>query len=619
MAEEYPSDQSLINMMGTAQQNHPMPALDVEDWYTVRQKLDWFIAQALSAVMGCQVYKDDTDDDRIGVRAGKFMDTDGVTLVSYAGETNHQLTNNQTCYVYLYDNAGTWEVAHSTTAFPVPSVTPHIRLATIVVAAGSFDAEDVVDRRGDNFLRPLTGTTTLQTLDWQESVADELDFTSAEPASPSVGDRYINTGSGASSETGQTVAANDIEVWNGTDWTEITPTEGACLMVEDRDMLVGFNGSAWADIGTFALLTEAQTFFAATDITGAEAETLTDGSNADAKHVHTADTGLSDLTATAAEINAVCDDCTATAAEITAACDGFSGSAANLTEASTFFGATDISGAEAETLTDGSNADAKHVHTADTGLSDLTATAAEINAVCDDCTATAAEITAACDGFSGSAANLTEASTFFGATDISGAEAETLTDGSNADALHVHDTAGIAADAIDKTKIAADVAGDGLAQAAGGEMDVSVDDNTIETNAGTLRLKDNGVTFWKLNGVVKDAMPDLNITSGGEVGDVHTVTVQARDAVGNDLAERVLARVWVDDAEYGAPDATGNTVAITTGTQMRQITANGDYEIISDAGGTIVITLTVAGDATRYVMAEIDGRIYSSGALSFTA
>ena len=543
MAEEYPSDQSLINMMGTAQQNHPMPALDVEDWYTVRQKLDWFIAQALSAVMGCQVYKDDTDDDRIGVRAGKFMDTDGVTLVSYAGETNHQLTNNQTCYVYLYDNAGTWEVAHSTTAFPVPSVTPHIRLATIVVAAGSFDAEDVVDRRGDNFLRPLTGTTTLQTLDWQESVADELDFTSAEPASPSVGDRYINTGSGASSETGQTVAANDIEVWNGTDWTEITPTEGACLMVEDRDMLVGFNGSAWADIGTFALLTEAQTFFAATDITGAEAETLTDGSNADAKHVHTADTGLSDLTATAAEINAVCNDCTATAAEITAACDGFTGSAANLTEASTFFGATDISGAEAETLTDGSNADA----------------------------------------------------------------------------LHVHDTAGIAADAIDKTKIAADVAGDGLAQAAGGEMDVSVDDNTIETNAGTLRLKDNGVTFWKLNGVVKDAMPDLNITSGGEVGDVHTVTVQARDAVGNDLAERVLARVWVDDAEYGAPDATGNTVAITTGTQMRQITANGDYEIISDAGGTIVITLTVAGDATRYVMAEIDGRIYSSGALSFTA
>jgi hypothetical protein len=35
-------------------------------------------------------------------------------------------------------------------------------------------------------------------------------------------------------------------------------------------------------------------------------------------------------------------------------------------------------------------------------------------------------------------ANLTEAATFFGLTDITGAEAETLTDGSDADALHTH-------------------------------------------------------------------------------------------------------------------------------------------------------------------------------------
>ena len=34
--------------------------------------------------------------------------------------------------------------------------------------------------------------------------------------------------------------------------------------------------------------------------------------------------------------------------------------------------------------------------------------------------------------------NIAEADTFFGATDISGAEAETLTDGSNADSLHIH-------------------------------------------------------------------------------------------------------------------------------------------------------------------------------------
>lgn len=52
-------------------------------------------------------------------------------------------------------------------------------------------------------------------------------------------------------------------------------------------------------------------------------------------------------------------------------------------------------------------------------------------------TASASEINQL-DGATISAAQLTEAGTFFGATDISGAEAETLTDGSVADSLHYH-------------------------------------------------------------------------------------------------------------------------------------------------------------------------------------
>lgn len=52
-----------------------------------------------------------------------------------------------------------------------------------------------------------------------------------------------------------------------------------------------------------------------------------------------------------------------------------------------------------------------------------------------------------------------EAATFFGATDMTGAEAETLTDGSNADAKHVHDTPGLTADCIDATLIADNAVG----------------------------------------------------------------------------------------------------------------------------------------------------------------
>ncbi len=105
--------------------------------------------------------------------------------------------------------------------------------------------------------------------DWQESVADSLDFSAAEPAAPSVGDRYMNTGSGASSETAQTVAANELLVWNGTDWTRITPTEGMMVLTEDDGVLYGFNGASWVALGTLANIKD-----------------LTDGGNADALHVH---------------------------------------------------------------------------------------------------------------------------------------------------------------------------------------------------------------------------------------------------------------------------------------------------------------------------------------------
>jgi DUF971 family protein len=59
-------------------------------------------------------------------------------------------------------------------------------------------------------------------------------------------------------------------------------------------------------------------------------------------------------------------------------------------------------------------------------------------------------------------------------------------------------TENIQADAIDKTLIAADIAGDGLSQAAGGEIDVNVDDSTIEIDTDTLQIKDSGVSTAKI-------------------------------------------------------------------------------------------------------------------------
>jgi len=118
---------------------------------------------------------------------------------------------------------------------------------------------------------------------------------------------------------------------------------------------------------------------------------------------------------------------------------------------------------------------------------------------------------------------------------------------------------------------------------------------------------------------VQDSIPDLNVTFGAETADEIVVTAQARDAVDNNLAQRMAVRVWVATSEYGAPSATGNTVAIDTGTILQTITANAFYDLISDATGKVEVGITVAGAATRYVMAELDGRIYSSGEITWAA
>jgi len=624
MTELYPSDSDLNALSGTSDSGQGVLYVSTGEspYYTNFYKMLYRLLDVARRAGDLRVYKD--GDLTFGVRAGMYLNADAA--VSYAGAAAQALTDDATNYLYLTAD-GT--LTKNTTGFPVPSVTPHIRLATIATGSasgagvsGEYAYTDITDKRKPGFLSVSgNATANLNGLDWQESVADELDFTSAEPTGQSLGDRYVNTGTGTSNQTSQSVTANYVYEWNDTSWTEIVPTEGACCLVEDRDMLTAFNGTSWVDIGTFALLSEAQTFFAATDISGAEAETLTDGSNADAKHVHTLDSGVSDVTATAAQLN----------------------------EAGTFFGATDISGAEAETLTDGSNADSLHVHSALDGYTHslggiITSAGAVTFSGAYSVSMTLTGATTITLPTSGTVATETyadgvvsshestynhggvnEANTFFAATDISGAEAETLSDGSNADALHVHSYEASGAvstheSSYDHTDLPSGDQKDALAGTSGTPSSTNkYVTNDDSRNSDERTPSDGSVTAAKLATAVQDVIPNLNVTAGAEAADKRTITVQARDAADNNLAQRVLVRVWIAATEYAAPDATGNTVAVETGTTYETETANAAYKVISDANGTVAIGVTISGAASRYIMAEIDGRIYSSGQVDWAA
>lgn len=122
-----------------------------------------------------------------------------------------------------------------------------------------------------------------------------------------------------------------------------------------------------------------------------------------------------------------------------------------------------------------------------------------------------------------------------------------------------------------------------------------------------------------LSAALQAAIRSISLTATAEAANARTITIQVRDAVGNALAQHMLIRVWVSDMEYAWPDATGHAVAVTSGHLYQEELANAAFILATEADGSIAMTLTVVGAATRFVMAEIDGRIYSSGALTWAA
>jgi hypothetical protein len=122
-----------------------------------------------------------------------------------------------------------------------------------------------------------------------------------------------------------------------------------------------------------------------------------------------------------------------------------------------------------------------------------------------------------------------------------------------------------------------------------------------------------------LGSALQDAIPSIAMTVTAESGNARTITFQAKDAAGNALAQRLLIRVWVGEDDYIWPEGTGNAVAVAGGYVYEEELANAAYKIITEADGSAAITVTISGEATRYVLAEIDGRIYSSGALTWVA
>ena len=149
MSELYPSDTELAALSGTTDGEQEVLFIPTGEspYYISFYRMLYRLLNVARRAGDLRVCKD--GDLTFGVRAGRFMD--GSTARNYAGAAAQALTNNQTNYIYLTAGA---TLTVNITGFPDPDATPHVPLATILTAGGTYDFDDITDfSQAGNILR----------------------------------------------------------------------------------------------------------------------------------------------------------------------------------------------------------------------------------------------------------------------------------------------------------------------------------------------------------------------------------------------------------------------------------------------------------------------------------
>jgi len=145
-----------------------------------------------------------------------------------------------------------------------------------------------------------------------------------------------------------------------------------------------------------------------------------------------------------------------------------------------------------------------------------------------------------------------------------------------------------------------------------GRHSLQPDDVTLEMNSSTHRLQ--------LTDGVADEILTASLSVGAEGGsDDIIVTIQIKDAQGNNLSKEVLLECWVADSATGwecstAPDG---GVSVTTGVAADVLTAGKRLRLITTAGGAGAVQLIDSGTPTYYLRVKVGDKVYTSGAITF--
>ena len=141
MAEVYPSDNELLNIVSDAETGVEFIATGTAPYYMEFRKLLYRLLLASKRSNDLRVYDEGGLD--IGVKAGRYWV--GTDLVNFTGSSGNALADDKAnIYIYL-DSAGTL-VINEYTGWPDMTSSPHVRLAVVTTAGGDITSlEDARD------------------------------------------------------------------------------------------------------------------------------------------------------------------------------------------------------------------------------------------------------------------------------------------------------------------------------------------------------------------------------------------------------------------------------------------------------------------------------------------
>lgn len=156
MAEVYPVDNELLNMIGDSETGVEFIATGTAPYYLHFRKLLYRLLLATKRANDLRVYDEGGLD--IGVKAGKFFK--GINLVSYAGSSGNTLADDKES-IYLYLDSSGALITDEYAGFPDMATERHVRLAVVTTDGG--DVSSIVDSRDHHSIAvPVSGDVVIE-------------------------------------------------------------------------------------------------------------------------------------------------------------------------------------------------------------------------------------------------------------------------------------------------------------------------------------------------------------------------------------------------------------------------------------------------------------------------